>query len=58
MNIGAILKSANSSYDKVVKTTVLLRDMNDYAKVNEIYSQCKHSFVDFFLKYNYILKYN
>lgn len=26
----------------VVKTTVLLADLKDYAAVNEVYSQCKH----------------
>ncbi|VDM27026.1 unnamed protein product [Toxocara canis] len=36
-NIGAILEAAGSSYDNVVKTTVLLADMNDFATVNDIY---------------------
>jgi len=38
-NIVAILKSANSSIDHVVKTTILLADINDFAKVNEIYAK-------------------
>uniref|UniRef100_A0A915C611 Uncharacterized protein n=1 Tax=Parascaris univalens TaxID=6257 RepID=A0A915C611_PARUN len=36
-NIGAILEAAGSSYDNVVKTTVLLADMNDFNTVNEVY---------------------
>ncbi|GIP54239.1 RidA family protein [Paenibacillus vini] len=36
-NVGAILEAAGSGLDKVVKTTVFLQDMNDFAKVNEIY---------------------
>ncbi len=37
-NIGEILKAAGSSFDGVVSTTVYLADMNDFAKVNEIYA--------------------
>jgi len=36
-NIGEILKAAGSSYSNVVKTTILLKDINDFAKVNQIY---------------------
>lgn len=36
-NVGAILEAAGSGLDKVVKTTVFLQDMNDFAKVNDIY---------------------
>ena len=36
-NIGAVLTAAGSSYAQVVKTTVYLRDMNDFAAMNEIY---------------------
>lgn len=36
-NVGSILEAAGSGLDKVVKTTVFLQDMNDFAKVNEIY---------------------
>ena len=35
--MGAILKEAGSDYSKIVKTTIFLADMNDFAKVNEIY---------------------
>ncbi len=37
-NIAAILNEANCSMDNVVKTTVLLADMNHFATVNEIYA--------------------
>lgn len=36
-NAKAIVEAAGSSMDKVVKTTVFLKDMNDFAKMNEIY---------------------
>ena len=36
-NMGAILKEAGSDYSNIVKTTIFLADMNDFAKVNEIY---------------------
>ncbi|WP_373899075.1 RidA family protein [Haloimpatiens sp. FM7315] len=36
-NVKAILESVGSNLDKVVKTTVFLKDMNDFAKMNEVY---------------------
>jgi 2-iminobutanoate/2-iminopropanoate deaminase len=38
-NIKAILESAGYTIMNVVKTTVQLKDMNDFAKMNEIYAQ-------------------
>ena len=38
-NVKAVLEAAGSSMDKVVKTTVFLKDMNDFAVMNGIYSQ-------------------
>ena len=38
-NIKAVLEAAGSSMNKVVKVTVFLKDMNDFAQVNEIYTQ-------------------
>lgn len=38
-NLGYILKEGNSDYNKVVKTTILLSDMNDFEKVNKIYGK-------------------
>ncbi|CAH3110447.1 unnamed protein product [Pocillopora meandrina] len=37
-NMGHILEAGGSSFDKVVKTTVLLADIGDFAKVNEVYA--------------------
>jgi len=36
-NIKAILESAGSSLAEVVKTTIFLRDMNNFGAMNEIY---------------------
>ena len=36
-NLGAILEAAGSSYKNIVKTTIFLADMNDFAVVNKIY---------------------
>lgn len=38
-NLAALLKEAGSSTAKVVKTTVFIKDMNDFAKVNEVYAK-------------------
>ncbi|XP_041933565.1 2-iminobutanoate/2-iminopropanoate deaminase-like isoform X1 [Alosa alosa] len=38
-NMGEILKAAGCGYENVVKTTVLLADMNDFNNVNEVYKQ-------------------
>jgi 2-iminobutanoate/2-iminopropanoate deaminase len=38
-NIQIILEVAGSSLDNVVKTTVYLRDMNDFSRMNMIYSE-------------------
>lgn len=37
-NIGSILRAAGSDKRKVLKTTIFLTDMNDFAKVNEVYA--------------------
>ena len=36
-NIAAILRAAGASFDNVVSASVFLADMNEFAKVNEIY---------------------
>ncbi|MFD1177391.1 RidA family protein [Paenibacillus puldeungensis] len=36
-NVKAVLEAAGSGLDKVIKTTVFLKDMQDFAKVNEVY---------------------
>lgn len=38
-NVKAILEDEGLSLDKVVKTTVFLSDMNNFAKMNEIYKE-------------------
>jgi len=38
-NIASVLKASGSSTDDVVKTTVFLADMNDFAKMNEVYAK-------------------
>ena len=38
-NVKAILAEAGLSVDNVVKTTVFLADMNDFAAMNEVYGQ-------------------
>jgi len=38
-NLKAVLGAAGSSMDKVVKTTVFLRDLNDFGTMNEIYGE-------------------
>ncbi|MCM1112736.1 MAG: RidA family protein [Muribaculum sp.] len=38
-NIGAILAEAGTDYDRVVKTTCFLADMNDFAAFNEVYGR-------------------
>jgi 2-iminobutanoate/2-iminopropanoate deaminase len=38
-NLGAVLQAGGASFDQVVKTTIFLKSMNDFPKVNEIYSQ-------------------
>ena len=35
---GHILEAANCTFDNVVKTTVLLADINDFGAVNEVYT--------------------
>ncbi|MDA1306642.1 MAG: RidA family protein [Acidobacteria bacterium] len=37
-NLGAILAAAGVTFDRVVKTTIYLADMGDFAAVNEVYA--------------------
>jgi 2-iminobutanoate/2-iminopropanoate deaminase len=39
LNLKAILEEANSSLADVVKTTVLLNDISDFAAMNEVYAR-------------------
>ena len=38
-NLEAILKAAGSGLDKVVRTSVFLKDMNDFAAMNDVYER-------------------
>ena len=38
-NIGAILEAASMTYDNVVKTTVLLDDIGNFAAANAVYAE-------------------
>jgi len=38
-NLSAVLRAANSSLEKVVKTTVYLTDLNEFQPMNEVYAQ-------------------
>ena len=38
-NLAAVLEAAGSSLGHVVKTNVFLDDINDFARVNEVYAQ-------------------
>lgn len=37
-NLAALLQEAGSSCENVIKTTVFIKDMNDFAKINEVYA--------------------
>lgn len=38
-NLSAVLEAGGSSIDNVVKTSVFLADMNDFAAMNEVYAK-------------------
>ncbi|MBQ9610754.1 MAG: RidA family protein [Lachnospiraceae bacterium] len=38
-NLVTLLAEAGSSAENVIKTTVFIKDMNDFAKINEVYSE-------------------
>jgi len=37
-NISAVLEAAGGSFDDLLKTTIFLADMNDFAAVNDVYA--------------------
>ncbi len=37
VNIGEVLKAADLNYGHIVKTTIFLKNMGDFPKVNEVY---------------------
>lgn len=38
-NVKAVLEACGSSLDRVLKTTVFLKDMGEFAKMNEVYGR-------------------
>jgi 2-iminobutanoate/2-iminopropanoate deaminase len=38
-NVSAVLEAAGTSMDNVVKATVFLQDMNDFAAMNKVYAE-------------------
>jgi len=38
-NMGAILSKAGADFSKVVKCSIFVSDMGDFAKINEVYGQ-------------------
>ena len=36
-NLKAVLKAANMDFEQVVKTSIFIADMNDFAAINEVY---------------------
>jgi 2-iminobutanoate/2-iminopropanoate deaminase len=38
-NIGAILRAAGTDFDQVVRCTVFLKDLNDFAAMNAVYGE-------------------
>jgi 2-iminobutanoate/2-iminopropanoate deaminase len=38
-NLGAVLRAAGATFEDVVKTTIFLVDMGDFAKVNAVYGR-------------------
>jgi 2-iminobutanoate/2-iminopropanoate deaminase len=39
-NLRAVLEAAGSGFDRVVRSTIYLRSMSDFAVVNEVYAKC------------------
>lgn len=37
-NMKALLEAAGTAMDKVIKTTVFIKEMNDFGKINEVYA--------------------
>lgn len=38
-NLKAVLEAAGSSLEKVLKTTVFIKNMNDFPRINEVYAE-------------------
>lgn len=40
-HVKAILEAAGSGLEKVIKATIFIQDMADFANINEVYKKCK-----------------
>ncbi|MFB9052238.1 Rid family detoxifying hydrolase [Formosa undariae] len=38
-NINAILKAADMTFEDIIKTSIFISDMNNFAQINEVYGQ-------------------
>ncbi|MBR6469525.1 MAG: RidA family protein [Lachnospiraceae bacterium] len=38
-NVRSLLEASGSSMDRVIKTTVFIKDMNDFSKINAVYAE-------------------
>lgn len=38
-NLKAVLEAAGSDFSHVIKTTIFIKDMNDFAKINAVYAE-------------------
>ncbi len=38
-NIGSILKEASTDFSKIIKTSIFIKNMNDFTKINQIYDK-------------------
>ncbi|NDJ53693.1 MAG: RidA family protein [Chloroflexi bacterium] len=47
-NLSAVLEAAGVGLDNVVKTTVFMVDMDDYARINDVYDKAFKVFADFY----------
>lgn len=41
-NLGYILAAAGSSFDKVLKCTIFVKDLDDFSRINEVYGSYFH----------------
>lgn len=41
-NLGEVLKAAGSSWEKVLKVNVYLKDMDNFSAMNEVYEQVRN----------------
>ena len=42
-NLSHLLEAAGTNMDNVIKTTVFIKEMNDFGKINEVYQTFFHS---------------